>query len=363
MRCSTLTELPPPGKACTELGRSAGWPFDRAQDKPWTEEGLQSERNQVFGKNLVSETPWPRVSIVTPSYNQGQFIEETIRSVLLQGYPDLEYIIIDGGSTDGSVEIIRKYEPWLAYWVSEKDKGQAEAINKGFRRARGDIVAWLNSDDTYLPGTVSAAVAAFEAEPDMDLLFGDCNIMDEYGRVRELIHTTKFDLPGLLRTNLIPQPATFFRRRVLDSVGFLDPGFHYAMDYEFWLRIARRHRIQHIPTVLANFRMYSNSKSVSQLDGFYDELVTIFERAAQDPQMARYLPPSPSQREGLAHYNIGVAYYGRGQMKMARQHLLQAARLYPALLIQSGLPIFLAKSLLGARLTGAIRRWRNVDSR
>ena len=140
MRCPTLSELPPPPP-----GKS-GW--------PWTEE------TPMAPPTLPDGSPWPRVSIVTPSYNQGQYLEETIRSVLLQGYPDLEYIIIDGGSTDESVTIIEKYAPWLAYWVSEPDRGQSHAINKGFARATGEIYAWLNSDDYYWPGAIVIAARA-----------------------------------------------------------------------------------------------------------------------------------------------------------------------------------------------------------
>ena len=343
MRNPSLTELPPPPKGKT------GW--------PWT------EASPALPDTMPDGSSWPRVSIITPSYNQAQFIEETIRSVLLQGYPNLEYIIVDGGSTDGSVEIIRKYALWLAHWVSEKDKGQAEAINKGFRRARGDIVAWLNSDDTYLPRAVSAVVVAFVSKPEVSLIFGDCNIMDDDGQVTVMIRATDVGLPELLRTDPIPQPATFFRRQVLDTTGLLDTSFHYAMDYEFWLRIAQQHQIRHISQVLANFRMSRGSKSVSQLDKFYDDLVRIFERSAQDPRMVSYLPPTATERAGLAHYNIGVAYYGRGRMPQARQHLLQAARLYPALWLRSSLLVFLAKSLLGARLTTSLRHWRYMGSR
>ena len=126
-------------------------------------------------------SPWPRVSIVTPSYNHGQFIEETIRSVLLQGYPNIEYIIIDGGSSDETLDIIRKYEPWLTHWVSEPDMGQSHAINKGFARCSGDVVAWLNSDDEYLPGTLGIVGHYMEKNPAADIVFGDQEEMDENG--------------------------------------------------------------------------------------------------------------------------------------------------------------------------------------
>lgn len=145
MRRSTLKELPPPPS-----GRY-GW--------PWTEE------NPRLPDTMPNGSSWPRVSIVTPSYNQAHFLEETIRSVLLQGYPNLEYIIMDGGSTDGSVDIIHKYEPWLAYWFSGKDQGQSHAINKGWAHSTGDYMAWLNSDDVYLPKSVVRAVNALQAKP------------------------------------------------------------------------------------------------------------------------------------------------------------------------------------------------------
>ncbi len=162
MHCSTLNELPapPPGKT--------GW--------PWTEESPQLPGTMPDG------SPWPSVSIVTPSLNQRQFIEETIRSVLLQGYPDLEYIIIDGGSTDGSLEIIKKYEPWLAYRVSERDRGQSHAINKGWQRARGEILAWLNSDDTYNPGAIRCAVEALRANPGVAMVSSEMTYTDDSSR-------------------------------------------------------------------------------------------------------------------------------------------------------------------------------------
>ena len=182
MHCPRLSELPPP-----PAGRS-GWPFDCAQDKPWTEETPQlpdtmpdpstTLPSASLRAGRASGKPWPRISIVTPSYNQGQFIEETIRSVLLQGYPNLEYIIIDGGSTDNSVEIIKKYSPWLTYWVSERDRGQSHAINKGFEHASGDILGWLNSDDMLAMGSLRR-VAEISVETGCDVLSGACAMIDE----------------------------------------------------------------------------------------------------------------------------------------------------------------------------------------
>ena len=315
-----------------------------------------SAHSWARGAAASVRAPSLNVSIVTPSLNQGQFIEATILSVCNQDYPHIEHLVMDGGSTDGTLDILRQYED-AVFWISEPDEGQSDAINKGLRRAHGDILAYLNADDTYTPGAVATAVGCFEANPDVDMVYGDCNIIDEHSRVVEVIRTKDFDLADLLRTNPIPQPTVFFRRRVLDAVGFFDAHLHYAMDYDYWVRVARQHRIRRIPEVLANFRMYRESKSVSQLDGFYGELVKVFDRAARNPRMARYLPPSPTQREGLAHYNLGVAYYGRGQMVHARQHLVQAARLYPHLLVGRSLLLFLAKSLLGARLTKTLRHW------
>ena len=214
----------------------------------------------------MKSNKWARVSIVTPSYNQGRFLEETIISVLNQDYPNLEYIMIDGGSTDNSVDIIRKYEDRLAYWVSEPDKGQSDAINKGFQRATGEILAWLNSDDIYLPGAIKAAVQFFEQHPDIDFVYGDFCLIDERGRVLFQRKEIDFDYKILLYgCNLISQPTSFFRRTVLDKIGFLDQTLDYLMDYEFWLRASNNGvRFKHIPNTLAAFRLHSTTKTVSE---------------------------------------------------------------------------------------------------
>ena len=215
MRCPTLSELPPPPPG------KVGW--------PWTEESPPLPDTMPDGR------PWPRVSIVTPSYNQGQFIEETIRSVLLQGYPDLEYIIIDGGSTDGSVDIIRKYEPWLAYWVSEPDKGQADAINKGWRKATGEFLSWLNSDDILLPNALVQAVSHLVANRDSLLVYCDQRVIDENSNMLFEIHLPDFELRDVIRSWLNPvnQPGFLMRSKVLKCVGFLDENLSFSMDFDY----------------------------------------------------------------------------------------------------------------------------------
>lgn len=219
-------------------------------------------------------SPWPKVSIVTPSYNQGQFLEETIRSVLLQGYPNLEYIIIDGGSTDGSADVIKKYESWLTYWVSEPDRGQAHAINKGFAFGRGDIVAWLNSDDTYTPHAIQTVVRNISSQGST-IVYGNCNLMDETGNMSHVIVPPRVTFDSLLRVwvrdSIPPQPAIFFRRRVLNDVGLLDESLRYAMDYDLWLKIAERYPFCYIDAVLASYRLHYESKTMSGWSNFRPE--------------------------------------------------------------------------------------------
>ncbi len=254
MRCPTLAELPPPPP-----GR-AGW--------PWTEEVSSLPDTMPDG------SPWPRVSIITPSYNQAPFLEETIRSVLLQGYPDLEYLIIDGGSTDGSVKIIRKYEPWLAYWASEKDRGQSHAINKGWARATGETVAWLNSDDYYQPGIMGAPVLELAMHPEAVLVYGDCRLvtdMSEYMRTWKAGVCSPRSL--LLDDNQIPQQSTFIRASALSASGGVNERLHYTMDHELWVRLGVLGEMRYVPGTIGNFRYHSTSKSVAQGYLFFLETI------------------------------------------------------------------------------------------
>jgi glycosyltransferase involved in cell wall biosynthesis len=208
------------------------------------------------------------VSIITPSFNQAAFLEQTIQSVLLQDGIEIEYCVVDGASTDGSVEIIQRYSDKLAWWVSERDQGQAEAINKGFRRARGEIVAWLNSDDLYLPSAVQQAASALKANPSLGMVYGDAITIDTLGRPLNKLSFGEWQLSDLMAFRMICQPAVFMRRAVLEQAGYLDLEYHYMLDHHLWIRMARLAPIQHIPYVLAAARQHAGAKNVSQAAGF-----------------------------------------------------------------------------------------------
>ena len=221
----------------------------------------------------------PLVSIITPSYNQVRFLEETILSVLAQDYPRIEYIIIDGGSTDGSVEIIQHSAERLAGWVSERDKGQTEALNKGFARATGEIFAWLNSDDTYLPGAVSEAVNFLTAHPEAGMVYGDANLIDEHGEVIGQFPARQTDLRRMLRGSVhIPQQTAFFRARLWQQVGPLDLSFYFAMDYDLWVRLAKVAPLIYEPRLWANFRLHGEGKSIARDDRCYPEMLRVYRR-------------------------------------------------------------------------------------
>ncbi|MBN2378074.1 MAG: glycosyltransferase [Sedimentisphaerales bacterium] len=217
-------------------------------------------------------TNWPKISIITPSYNQGVFLEQTIRSVLEQDYPNLEYIIIDGDSTDTSVDIIKKYDDKLAYWVSEKDNGQTDAINKGFKRSTGEIVAWLNSDDVYCPGTLQAVADAFLADPNLDFVFGNKLAVDENEITFRDDRHTRFSFAALiLQGSILSQCASFWKRKLFEKHGYLDESLRFCMDYEFFCRIGQHIKTRHIRKNFAKFRWHSDSKSSTIQDVRLDE--------------------------------------------------------------------------------------------
>jgi len=248
MRCPTVSELPPP------IPGKTGW--------PWTEE------SPPLPEHTPSGPPWPRISIVTPSYNQGEFVEETIRSVLLQRYPDLEYIIMDGGSTDGSVEILRRYEPWISYLSIGPDSGQAAAIADGLGRATGEILAWLNSDDRYRPGALVRVASFFADHPKVVFGNGDVNFIDAEGHLVEriwAIRPTRF-LTANLGVHCWPQQGCFWQRWAYQQAGGIDEGLQFCMDRDLFLRLAGIGPSRRIPgQPVTDFRIHDQAKSSTLL--------------------------------------------------------------------------------------------------
>lgn len=205
----------------------------------------------------------PLVSVITPSLNQGRFIEETLLSVKDQDYPYIEHIVVDGGSVDNTLEILKKYESiYNLRWISEPDEGHADAVNKGFRMARGEIIGWLNSDDVYFDrGTIRAVVEAFRRHPEADVIYGDCAYIWEDGTILRIQCVPGFRYSRLLRGCFLEQPAVFFRRHVVESHQ-LDKRLKVAIDYEYWLRIGRQYRFYHLPRILAADRNHRHRISI-----------------------------------------------------------------------------------------------------
>ena len=236
---------------------------------------------------------WPRISIVTPSFNQGKYIEETIRSVLLQNYPNLEYIIIDGGSTDETIAIIKKYEPWISYWVSEPDKGQSHAINKGISKCTGEIFNWLNSDDWYEPGCLHSVASAFMFHSSTYVVSGYENHIQVDGSV--IFNTGSFiteNLESTIEFCEIAQPSSFFKLSAIQNIGGVSEDLHYIMDGEMWLKLLLLYGqdgFSKIDKVLVNFRLHEASKTVcnSTVNNF------LFERSSIIADLQRFIGVHP----------------------------------------------------------------------
>ncbi len=260
---------PPPGRT--------GW--------PWTDE------SPPLPETMPGGGPWPRLSVVTPSLNQGRFLEQTIRSVLLQGYPELEYVIIDGGSTDASVEVIRKYEDHLAYWTSEPDRGQSHAVNKGFAKTTGQIMCWLNSDDFYMPGALGAVAESLADGGGNLAVVGHALKVGADGRLICKLEGRYEDLARLLRFwrgYQMHQSSIFWRREVFEQVGFLDESQRLIMDFDYWVRIARRFGFTNIDQTLSCDTYHAAAKTGDGYAEYHRELRRQASRFWGTPLSATY---------------------------------------------------------------------------
>ena len=341
MRCPTLHELPPPPPGKT------GW--------PWTEESPQLPDAMPDG------SPWPRVSIVTPSYNQGQFIEETIRSVLLQGYPNLEYMIIDGGSTDESVEIIRKYEPWLTYWVSEPDRGQAHAINKGFERATGDVLGYLNSDDYFFSQMVWTGVKVLHAHPDCCVVHSNAYVVNESSEIVGEYRSKYLDSVSFIQHDYICQPATLFRRDLWNSIGPFNEHLHFVLDYAYWLQaLLQGFGFCYVDQFWAAARMWEEAKSHAQSLEMALEQLDYFQHISQTALARQW--PTHWWNSGIAATWVQLAWAAgkSGQMDTVLEALRSASVIAPDWLSKNVERIAAPQGKilvdrLGLEATGALR--------
>ncbi len=227
---------------------------------------------------MIKRNTLPLVSVITPSFNQGNFLEKTIQSVLGQDYPNIEYIIIDGGSTDLSVDIIRKYESSISSWLTEPDYGQADAINKGFQRARGDFLCWINSDDTIYSDFISKRISQFERHKEVDFIYGDVHQGPDIDQIKIRKGRQTNFMSMLLSLNVpIPQQSTMWKRSVIEKVGILDPKWHVLLDREYFMRIARFCKIIYFPGTVAFFRNHDQSKSIAEEEKWAHEIPVFYQ--------------------------------------------------------------------------------------
>ncbi len=348
MRCPTLQELPPPPEGKT------GW--------PWTET-LSSESPPL------EECLYPRITVVTPSYNQAQFLEETLRSVLLQGYPNIEYIVIDGGSSDGSVKIIEKYQQHLAYWVSEADRGQSHAINKGFEQGTGDILCWLNSDDFFQPGTFAFVARQLRhVLSSTAWLIGASEIVAQDRRplhlqsVGDISYETFFTWPD----NWFPQQSTFWTRRMWELAGPLNEKLHYVMDLALWLSMYEIASPVTVSQMLSTYRYQQNAKCIAQSPRIHQEIEEVFKtyfqhiskrRVAQIKKELKRLKLIELLSQRLLNW-VHDDYHNTRNYRVARHYLSLAIRVNPRLLTNPTVVFLRMKLLFGASLLNTFRKMK-----
>ena len=296
----TLKELPPPPPEKT------GW--------PWT------EQSEPLPDRMPDGSEWPRISVVTPSYNQGEFIEETIRSVLLQGYPNLEYIIIDGGSTDNSVEIIKKYEQYLAYWVSERDRGQSHALNKGFRRATGQFIGWQNSDDYYHPEIFTHVAKISVLQPNIDVVYGKIYYADDETKTISPYPVSEVTLESMIPYPSVCNQSVFFRDRVFNENNFIDESFQHCMDQEFIIRLLiKGYKFQSEYKIVGYYRLHNNAKSSKQINVWAEEAMKLYKSIYQNIDLS--LDVRKKSKDCI--YGLCLDNFGKLRLELFRKSVME----------------------------------------
>lgn len=282
-----------------------------------------------------------KLSIVTPSYNQGSFLEEAIRSVLDQAIPDMEYVVMDGGSTDGSVEILKRYSKKIKGWVSEKDGGQADGVNKGIAQLNGDIIGWINSDDFFLPGGFKKVLDYFEAHPQTDGLYGDVLSVDDHSKLINVMRFEPYSLQDLMRFRVISQPGVFFRRSLWEKTGGLDLSYAYLLDHHLWLRMFRVGKFDYVPEPLAAARYHAAAKNRAHTEDFGKEAYRLTEWMLTDPDFKDMAQPISREIHGGAAWLDAHYLSDGGQAWKSLAAYGRAFRLFPSRVLEDKKRLFL----------------------
>lgn len=299
--------------------------------------------------HTVTRAELPLVSIVTPTFNQCHFLRDTIDSVLGQNYARVEYLVLDDGSTDATPQILAEYAGRIE-WESQPNMGQTPTINKGWQRCRGEIVTWLNSDDTLLPGALEKVVAYFGQHPEVDIVFGDTLFTEENGtpieksKSRGIFDYEKFVVEC---ENPIAQPSAFIRRRVVDEVGLLDPHYYYFMDWDFWLRAGMKHTIAYFRETLSTYRLHSESKTIAQAAKAAPELEYMYRKFFQRDDVPAEIRRLERRAMVNMFFTSGGYYLSGNDRKGAARMALRALRLYPRAIVERTMVHKLAYCLVG----------------
>jgi glycosyltransferase involved in cell wall biosynthesis len=307
---------------------------------------------------VINDPSLPLVSIVTPSYDQGRFIRETIESVLTQDYPNIEYWVIDGGSTDETISVLEEYEHDPRFhWISEKDEGQSDAINKGWSKCRGEIVAWLNSDDIYLPGAMRAQVSALLRHRECGIVYGDVLYVGQNGESIYKCYGRPYSVVELLRLSIPAQPTTFVRRRICEEIGPLDRRFRYSMDSEYWVRASKVTDVWYEARCIATYRLHDTSKTIANHSGFYEEWIAIAETFFSDPDISEVHKEQKPQVFADIYSRIAMIEAEQGSLSGASHYLFKAWEEGGCRVRMLKLPALLVEQCLPFRITPRLIRW------